>query len=300
MQRHTRTVRKEKSNPRDAGRVTSVGHMGNYVSVCYLMFLKERLTPLKKLNFSKDIFFPTPNTAKHCIFYHTRIHLNFALGDVHCKQKPCPVNADVRSLMRPCLLTTMPHKNHCKALFFFTNWLPVRRISPFRCRFLPGVVPYCLTLSEKRLSAWAGCDTTPPPFRWSFCLQVYLSFAQKRSKCWRQDFNNWFPRTKVTAEKNRWAVWRYNRGCCVMRRFHTFFWNLKRTDLQLQYTVKSAQTPEHNTLTLMYQNIKNTQKWNQYCWLFWQVSSQFLKSVCWLQGEWPCAKILGILTKVRF
>lgn len=162
MQRHTRTVRKEKSNPRDAGRVTSVGHMGNYVSVCYLMFLKERLTPLKKLNFSKDIFFPTPNTAKHCIFYHTRIHLNFALGDVHCKQKPCPVNADVRSLMRPCLLTTMPHKNHCKALFFFTNWLPVRRISPFRCRFLPGVVPYCLTLSEKRLSAWAGCDTTPP------------------------------------------------------------------------------------------------------------------------------------------
>lgn len=122
------------------------------------MLLKERLTPLKKFNFSKDIFCPTPNTAIHCIFYHTRIHLISALGDVHCKQKPCPVNADVRSLMRPCLLRTMPHKNNCKA-FFFPNWLPVRRISPFKCRFLPGVVPYCLTLSEKRLCAREGCDT---------------------------------------------------------------------------------------------------------------------------------------------
>lgn len=68
-------------------------------------------------------------------------------------------------------------------------------------------------------------------------------------------------------------------------------------DKQLWYTVKSAQTPEHNTLTLMYQNIKNTQKWNQYCWLFWQVSSQFLKSVSWLQEEMALCKDTGDFNK---
>lgn len=155
---HSSSEGKEKS--RDAERVTSVGQMKNcfcmkfslnrnirdnkmqqrYMmwqhrkekgfSIAYLILLNMELSPQKRQFKSKS----QPGT----------IHKNI-------KENSVKLNADVKSLIHPCLLKTMSHKNNSPCASFCPNWLPDRRITLFKCRFPPGVVLYCLTFSKKWL-----------------------------------------------------------------------------------------------------------------------------------------------------
>lgn len=158
------------------------------------------------LSICKDIS-PSPNPV-NLLHFHTQEFISNHLHDQVVNRKFRQVKCRCQKLDSSLPAKNNVRQNNCQCASFFTNWLLVRRITPFKCRF--STASCCIVWLSVR-SDYLYRGYTPPPFRWSYCLQVPLPFIPKRSKCWKRDFNNRSPRTKLSTKENC-----YNGDNCVI------------------------------------------------------------------------------------